>query len=91
MGTGPAEERPATTALARAMMRLFAPALEPPENSFDDQIDRYNSRRRVRSYPGPAEPPVPNHNAKMHCLPTCLARGEAPKYHPTSSGEHLRT
>ena len=32
----------------------------------------------------------PNFDARVECLPTCLAPGEEPKYPPTSSGEHLR-
>jgi hypothetical protein len=33
----------------------------------------------------------PNYDAEIACLPTCLGPGEAPKYPPTTSGEHLRT
>lgn len=32
----------------------------------------------------------PNYNAVVECLPSCLAKGEAPKYAPISSGDHLR-
>ena len=32
----------------------------------------------------------PNYDAAVDCIPTCLAPGEAPKYAPTTSGEHLR-
>jgi isopenicillin N synthase-like dioxygenase len=32
----------------------------------------------------------PNYDAPVACIPTCLKAGEAPKYHPTTSGEHLR-
>lgn len=167
--------------LAQTIMRLFALALDLPEQFFDDKIDRHISRLRVRNYPEPEDPPVPgqiragahtdygsltilkaeanpgglqvcnkngnwvtvpivedcyivnigdmmarwtndrwvstlhrvinppadqaagsrrqslvffhnpNYDAEIRCLPTCLAPGEAPKYQPTSSGEHLRT
>jgi isopenicillin N synthase-like dioxygenase len=32
----------------------------------------------------------PNYDAPVACIPTCLRPGEAPKYEPTTSGEHLR-
>lgn len=32
----------------------------------------------------------PNYDAQVACNPTCLVPGAAPKYPPTSSGEHLR-
>jgi isopenicillin N synthase-like dioxygenase len=32
----------------------------------------------------------PNYDAPVACIPTCLAPGAAPKYPPTTSGEHLR-
>ena len=32
----------------------------------------------------------PNYDAPVACIPTCLKPGEAPKYDPTTSGEHLR-
>jgi isopenicillin N synthase-like dioxygenase len=32
----------------------------------------------------------PNYDADVTCIPTCLKPGEAPKYPPTTSGEHLR-
>lgn len=32
----------------------------------------------------------PNDDALIECLPTCLAPGEAPRYAPVTSGEHLR-
>ena len=31
----------------------------------------------------------PNYDAPVACIPTCLKPGEAPKYPPTTSGEHL--
>jgi len=31
----------------------------------------------------------PNYDATIECLPVCLAPGEAPKYEPISSGDHL--
>jgi isopenicillin N synthase-like dioxygenase len=31
----------------------------------------------------------PNYDAMIECLPVCLAPGEAPKYAPISSGDHL--
>jgi isopenicillin N synthase-like dioxygenase len=32
----------------------------------------------------------PNYDAPVACISTCLRRGDAPKYEPTTSGEHLR-
>jgi isopenicillin N synthase-like dioxygenase len=32
----------------------------------------------------------PNYDAPVACIPTCLKPGDAPKYPPTTSGEHLR-
>ena len=32
----------------------------------------------------------PNYDAPVACIPTCVAAGGAPKYAPTTSGEHLR-
>jgi len=32
----------------------------------------------------------PNYDAPVTCIPTCLKSGDAPKYDPTTSGEHLR-
>jgi len=32
----------------------------------------------------------PNYDADVSCIPTCLRPGDAPKYPPTTSGEHLR-
>jgi isopenicillin N synthase-like dioxygenase len=32
----------------------------------------------------------PNYDALIECLPTCRAAGEAAKYPPVTSGEHLR-
>jgi isopenicillin N synthase-like dioxygenase len=32
----------------------------------------------------------PNYDAMVECLPSCLAPGEAPRYAPISSGDHLR-
>ncbi|WP_198970581.1 isopenicillin N synthase family dioxygenase [Xylophilus sp. ASV27] len=31
----------------------------------------------------------PNYDAMVECLPSCLAPGEAPKYAPVTSGDHL--
>jgi isopenicillin N synthase-like dioxygenase len=31
----------------------------------------------------------PNFDARIECLPSCIAPGEQPKYAPTTSGEHL--
>lgn len=33
----------------------------------------------------------PNYDAMVDCLPSCLTEGEAPKYAPISSGDHLRS
>jgi isopenicillin N synthase-like dioxygenase len=32
----------------------------------------------------------PNYDAPVAFIPTCLRQGDAPKYEPTTSGEHLR-
>jgi isopenicillin N synthase-like dioxygenase len=32
----------------------------------------------------------PNYDAPVTCIPTCLKPGDAPKYDPTTSGDHLR-
>jgi isopenicillin N synthase-like dioxygenase len=32
----------------------------------------------------------PNYDAEIRALPTCVPSGEAPRYEPTTSGEHLR-
>lgn len=45
--------------LAAELMRLFALALELPEDFFDDKIDRHISRLRVRNYPALESAPVP--------------------------------
>ena len=45
--------------LAAAIMRLFATALDEPEDFFDDKVDRHISRLRVRNYPEQPEPPRP--------------------------------
>lgn len=33
----------------------------------------------------------PNYDVMVECLPSCLAEGEAPRYAPISSGDHLRS
>ncbi|KAF1022876.1 MAG: 2-oxoglutarate-dependent ethylene/succinate-forming enzyme [Paracidovorax wautersii] len=33
----------------------------------------------------------PNYDAVIECLPSCLAEGEAPKYAPVTSGDHLQS
>jgi isopenicillin N synthase-like dioxygenase len=45
--------------LACTLMRLFALALDQPEQFFDDKIDKHISRLRVRNYPVPTVPPKP--------------------------------
>jgi isopenicillin N synthase-like dioxygenase len=45
--------------LAADLMRLFALALDLPEDFFDTKIDQHISRLRVRLYPAQPEPPVP--------------------------------
>lgn len=45
--------------LAADLMRLFALALELPEDFFDDKIDRHISMFRVLSYPSQADDPEP--------------------------------
>src|SRR5258708_11252386 len=40
-------------------MRIFALALELPEDFFDDKIDRHISMFRVLSYPSQADQPEP--------------------------------
>jgi isopenicillin N synthase-like dioxygenase len=32
----------------------------------------------------------PNYDARIECIPTCLAPGARPIHPPTTSGEHLR-
>ncbi len=46
--------------LAGDLMAIFAMALELPETFFADKIDRHISRLRVRNYPAPTTPPLPN-------------------------------
>lgn len=62
----PADLRPVWTAYYRAMgdlaatvMRIFALALQLPEDFFERKIDHHISRLRVRHYPAQAEPPRP--------------------------------
>jgi isopenicillin N synthase-like dioxygenase len=62
----PAELRAAWSAyyeemekLAATMMRIFALALELPENFFADKIDRHTSAMRALNYPDLSAPPVP--------------------------------
>lgn len=45
--------------LAATVMRLFAVALQLPEQYFDDKIDHHISRLRVRNYPAQELPPAP--------------------------------
>ena len=45
-------------AVARELMRLFALALQLPENFFDDKIAKHNSALNVNHYPKQAVPPV---------------------------------
>jgi isopenicillin N synthase-like dioxygenase len=45
--------------LAAAIMRIFALALELPENFFADKIDQHTSAMRALNYPDLAAPPVP--------------------------------
>jgi isopenicillin N synthase-like dioxygenase len=45
--------------LAIDLMRLFAMALDLPENHFDASVDRSISRLRVRNYPAPDTAPEP--------------------------------
>ncbi|HEY4044606.1 MAG TPA: 2-oxoglutarate and iron-dependent oxygenase domain-containing protein [Rhodopila sp.] len=47
-------------ALAEDLMAIFALALNLPETFFSDKIDRHISRLRVRNYPAPTAPPLPN-------------------------------
>ena len=54
--------------LARTLMRVFALALNQPEDFFDGKIDRHISRLRVRNYPAPEVPPKPGQlRAGAHC------------------------
>jgi isopenicillin N synthase-like dioxygenase len=46
--------------LARDLMRMFALALELPEQFFDDKIDRHISMFRVLDYPDQRDAPLPN-------------------------------
>ena len=45
--------------LATAIMRMFATALDEPEDFFDDKVDRHISRLRVRN---PPRRPLRNRN-----------------------------
>jgi isopenicillin N synthase-like dioxygenase len=45
--------------LAQVLMSLFALGLGLGESFFDDKIDRYISRLRIRNYSPPAAPPRP--------------------------------
>src|SRR5260370_24568580 len=45
--------------LAAAIMRIFALALELPENFFADKIDQHTSAMRALNYPGLSATPVP--------------------------------
>ena len=46
-------------ALSATLMRIFAVALDLPEDFFDDKVDRHISRLRVRNYPAPEVAPKP--------------------------------
>ena len=47
------------------IMRMFASALDEPEDFFDDKVDRHISRLRVRNYPEqPERPPRPDSCAR---------------------------
>ena len=45
--------------LAQTLMRIFAIALNLPEQYFDPLLDRHISRLRVRNYPAQLTPPLP--------------------------------
>jgi isopenicillin N synthase-like dioxygenase len=45
--------------LAATVMRIFALALQLPEDHFDTKIDHHISRLRVRNYPAQDTPPAP--------------------------------
>ncbi len=45
--------------LAATVMRIFATALDKPENFFDDKLDHHISRLRVRNYPAQTTTPAP--------------------------------
>lgn len=45
--------------LAQTLMRIFALALQLPEDFFDDKFDHHISRLRVRNYPAQLQPPLP--------------------------------
>jgi isopenicillin N synthase-like dioxygenase len=49
----------AMTGLAGRIMRLFALALDLPEDFFDDKIDRHITQLVSVNYPGTATPPLP--------------------------------
>lgn len=46
--------------LAASLMRIFALALDMPENWFDDKVDRHITNFSVIHYPHPNTPPLPN-------------------------------
>jgi len=48
-----------TEKLAATIMRIFALALELPENFFADKIDQHTSAMRALNYPDPSASPVP--------------------------------
>ena len=60
--------------LARALMRLFALALNQPEQFFDDKIDKHISRLRVRNYPAPTVSPKPGQLAPAPIATTAASR-----------------
>ncbi len=76
--------------LAQTITRLLAPALDLPEDFFDDTFDRHISRLRVGNYPETSEPPVPGQiRAGAHIdraagsrsaqANTCVAGSSAPR------------
>ena len=52
--------------LAQEMMALFALALDLPERSFDDKIDRHMTNLTANYYPAQRVPPAPGELRKGH-------------------------
>ena len=56
--------------------RVINPGLDSPENRDRLSIVFFHQ---------------PNYDAVVECLPSCRAPGQAPRYEPITSGDHLRS